>query len=93
MDECHHATGKHPYACIMTVSIISSPSFSLNYAVLNFLLIFIIIIYLSSDFFINMLYYTFNHYIDLKDFILLGNTMSDKDLWKRAKGVNPLPPG
>ena len=27
MDECHHARGKHPYACIMTVSVVSSPSF------------------------------------------------------------------
>ena len=54
LDECHHARGKHPYACIMTVSI----SFSLNWAVsLNFLLFFYIIVYLSSDFFINMLYY------------------------------------
>lgn len=44
MDECHHARGKHPYACIMTVSVISSPFFFLYWFVpLNFFLILIII--------------------------------------------------
>lgn len=50
MDECHHAKGRDPYACIMTVSVIPSPGFSFNWFVsLNFLLILITIVYFSSD--------------------------------------------
>jgi hypothetical protein len=46
MDECHHVTGDHPYACVMNVSLLVFTCFTLTNLFLELVIVVLMALYI-----------------------------------------------